>query len=286
MVALLSWYGGKTYLSRWILGFVPEHREYLELFGGGAALLFAKWPSPLETYNDIDSGLCNLFRVLRDERKWREFRRLCEWTLYSREEYEHQKRHWQEAETDVERAYGFFVVARSCFSGDMSGGWRYERRGNSSQAHAWASVVEEMEWFHRRLRFVQVENLDWRDALARYDVGPSALIYADPPYVQELRGKNRYRYEIGDEGHGELVERLLSCRSMVILSGYHHPVYEPLLAAGWKRYDRRVTCFSKKVEAGEERSEEGGYKRVESLYLNPLAQRARRGYPLLSEEGG
>jgi len=73
---------------------------------------------------------------------------------------------------------------------------------------------------------------------------------------------------------------------MVILSGYHHPVYEPLLAAGWKRYDRQVTCFSKKVEAGEERSEEGGYKRVESLYLNPLAQRARRGYPLLSEEGG
>jgi hypothetical protein len=47
----LSYYGGKQQLARTILGLVPEHRLYCEPFLGGAAVFFAKKPSPCEVIN-------------------------------------------------------------------------------------------------------------------------------------------------------------------------------------------------------------------------------------------
>jgi DNA adenine methylase len=41
------------------------HQVYCEVFGGSGALLFAKPPSPLEVFNDLNSGVVNFFQVLR-----------------------------------------------------------------------------------------------------------------------------------------------------------------------------------------------------------------------------
>lgn len=57
-----------------------KHQEYVEVFGGGASLLFAKTPSPLEVYNDLDQGLVNFFRVLRDPETFERFRHAVEAT--------------------------------------------------------------------------------------------------------------------------------------------------------------------------------------------------------------
>ena len=62
----LKWYGGKHYLASWIISHFPEHRIYLEPFGGGASVLLNKPPVEVETYNDIDLRLTRFFRVLRD----------------------------------------------------------------------------------------------------------------------------------------------------------------------------------------------------------------------------
>lgn len=40
-----------------LLPLIPPHKIYVEPFGGGASLLFAKEPSPVEVYNDIDSAV-------------------------------------------------------------------------------------------------------------------------------------------------------------------------------------------------------------------------------------
>jgi len=50
-------------------------------------MLFAKPPSPVEVYNDLDSGLVNFFRVLRDPDKFEEFHRKVSLTPYAREEF-------------------------------------------------------------------------------------------------------------------------------------------------------------------------------------------------------
>jgi len=61
----VKWYGGKRYLAPKIIGFFPQHRVYLEPFGGGASVLLNKEPVDVETYNDLDFRITRLFRVLR-----------------------------------------------------------------------------------------------------------------------------------------------------------------------------------------------------------------------------
>ena len=58
--------GAKWQIAPWVLEHFPAHRVYVEPFGGGASLLLQKERVRTEIYNDMDSELANLFRVLRD----------------------------------------------------------------------------------------------------------------------------------------------------------------------------------------------------------------------------
>src|SRR6185369_3224539 len=78
-------YGGKHYMLKHLLKLIPPHKTYVEAFGGGGSLLFAKDPSPVEVYNDIDGNLVNFFRVLQNDTTFQEFYKLCICTPYSRE---------------------------------------------------------------------------------------------------------------------------------------------------------------------------------------------------------
>ena len=61
-----GWYGGKFSHLDWLLPLLPKTTHYCEPYGGSAAVLLNRDPSPVETYNDIDGDLVNFFRVLRD----------------------------------------------------------------------------------------------------------------------------------------------------------------------------------------------------------------------------
>jgi len=50
--APFQFWGGKQYLVDQLVELIPPHRIYVEVFGGAAALLFAKQPSELEIYNE------------------------------------------------------------------------------------------------------------------------------------------------------------------------------------------------------------------------------------------
>lgn len=48
---------------------MPDHETYLEPFFGSGAVLFTKSRSNLETVNDIDGEVVNLFQVIRADQK-------------------------------------------------------------------------------------------------------------------------------------------------------------------------------------------------------------------------
>jgi DNA adenine methylase len=261
-----------------LLRLIPPHRIYVEVFGGGASLLFAKEPSPVEVYNDIDSDLVNFFRVLRDEEKFQRFYRLVCLTPYSREEYLLCKQTFKDCQDDVERAYRFFVAARMAFSGcaGCSAGWSHDvtasARGMAQACSKWLSAVEELPEFHARIMRVQIEHCDFRQIIPAYDT-PETFFYCDPPYVPETR-RWRYAYQHGMtlDDHKDLVNLLLGVRGKVMLSGYWHEVYEPLERAGWKRIDIPTTCsavgrtrYTKVLGKG---SAQRLQPRVESVWLN------------------
>ena len=66
---LLRYYGAKWMLAPWIISYMPQHRVYVEPYGGGGAVLLRKSRVHEEIYNDLDSDIVNLFRVTRDNGK-------------------------------------------------------------------------------------------------------------------------------------------------------------------------------------------------------------------------
>jgi len=67
MNALIKYPGSKWSLSDWIINFFPEHHSYLEPFFGSGAILFNKSRSNIETVNDLDGNVVNLFEWIRKD---------------------------------------------------------------------------------------------------------------------------------------------------------------------------------------------------------------------------
>jgi len=265
-----------------LLPLIPPHKIWVEVFGGGMSLTFAKEPSPVEVYNDLDGGLVNFWRVVRDPERFARFYHLVTLTPYSREEYNFCRKTWQECEDEVERAYRWFVVARMSFSGAFARSWGFgvtvSHRGMAGTASKWLSTLEALPLVHERTMQLQVENLDFRKLIPAYDT-PETCFYVDPPYVPDTRRElGTYACEMAIDDHRELVDLLLGVKGMVILSGYKHEVYAPLEGAGWKRVDFETACHA----TGRTRftgvqgngSAFAMSPRVESVWLNPQAQSA------------
>ncbi len=58
--APFAWIGGKSKLAPEIVARFPEHKRYIEVFGGALNVFYAKEPSKVEVVNDINGDLVNL----------------------------------------------------------------------------------------------------------------------------------------------------------------------------------------------------------------------------------
>ena len=102
MRAIFRYPGSKWSIADWIISHFPENYEkmvYLDPFVGSGAVFFNKKPGAVETINDLDSNIVNLFRVLRDDPD--ELRRVLQLTPYSREEYDLS---FEECDEPIEKA--------------------------------------------------------------------------------------------------------------------------------------------------------------------------------------
>jgi DNA adenine methylase len=73
-----------------------------------------------------------------------------------------------------------------------------------------------------------------------YAAAGRVLVYADPPYVHSTRlSQKRYRHELTDGQHVELLDRLRKIPAAVILSGYPSKLYDSLLS-DWKTCEFQV----------------------------------------------
>ena len=226
---------------------LPRCHTYVEPFGGGASMLFAREPSPIEVYNDLDSGLVGFFRVLADPAQFEAFHRRVGLLPCAREIYEEYMATWAEQTDPVERAARWFVVARQSFGGRFNAGWRSavtsSRCGMAKTCSTWLSCLAGLPDVHARLARVQIEHADYRVIFDRYDT-PDTLFYVDPPYAHGTRSAVKYAHELTDADHDDLVDLLLSRRGMVALSAYETDLYAPLADAGWHRREWQTACYA------------------------------------------
>lgn len=248
--------GGKWKLAEWIISFFPPHDHYVEPFCGGASVLFRKYPSGIETINDLNSDVVNFFRVLRERPD--ALIAALELTPYAREEME--LACYGEASSDpVEQARRFAVRAAMSRGGYQGGrtGWRYitNSHGRSSRVVREWNDLSRFAFAVNRLRNVQIEHDDALAVIRRFDT-PKTLFYVDPPYVLSSRSERRTRYEcdMDDHGHRALADVLRDVQGAVVLSGYASALYDELYA-GWTRFDHTV-------------STNGNDTAVESVWVN------------------
>ncbi len=67
MRAVLKYPGSKWSIADWIISYFPEHHSYLEPFFGSGAVLFCKPRSNIETVNDLDGNVVNLFEWIKKD---------------------------------------------------------------------------------------------------------------------------------------------------------------------------------------------------------------------------
>lgn len=177
----LQYIGGKSKLAPKIIGMIPEHTTYCEIFAGAAWVFFGKEPSRYEIINDLDSDLITFYRVLQNHLE--EFLRQFKWMLASREWWSDWNRQ-QEAGglTDIQRAARYYYIQRLSWGGKVKGR-TFGASLNSPPRINLLRIEEEMSAIYLRLARVTIENLPWDDAVRRYD-SPETFFFLDPPYFK------------------------------------------------------------------------------------------------------
>jgi DNA adenine methylase len=236
---LTKYYGGKFSMIEFLLQFIPEHTTYVEVFGGSGALLFAKPPSPVEVFNDIDSSIVNFFRVLKNKEKFEEFYRRLILTPYSREEFYYSRDTIDEGD-EIDRAVKLFILVKQSYAGNCQD-WSFSvltsARGMASSVSKYLHSIEELPKVIDRLIRVQIENYDYKKIFEIYD-SENTFFYCDPPYVIEARNKTDkvYKFEFTNQNHEEFIDEVLKLKGMVLISGYEHPIYERLENNGFTKF--------------------------------------------------
>jgi DNA adenine methylase len=235
---------------------------YVEPFGGSAAMLLALEPAKIEVYNDADERLADFFRALADDEALAKMKRYGETFPKSRAIYDEMKRDWIKSPDLAKRGFATFYVQSFSFGGKPFDSFGTEKNERPGLVAAYQGRVAALDAFAERFRFVNIERIDWRQCVAKYD-SDQAFFYVDPPYCGKQKGC--YRRDLPLVDHAELVETLLSVRGGCALSCYSNDVYAPLERAGWKRYDFEASSSVKRStdNIGEQR------RRVETLLVKP-----------------
>lgn len=253
MKSILRYPGSKWNLANRIVSMIPEHKSYLEPFFGSGAVLFTKQQSPIETINDLDDNIVNLFTVIRTRPE--ELKRIIELTPYARAEYDAAFK--IKTDDPVEKArlflikslqsHGFRVIDKSGWKNDVQG---REKSYCVKHFNELPSIINEITC---RLKQVQIEHMDAVKLIKRFNYD-NVFIYLDPPYVLNTRTRKQYNHEMTDEDHIHLLETIMDSKAKIMISGYQSELYDSYLKK-WYRSEYAATA-------------EQGLKRTEVIWTN------------------
>ncbi len=207
--SLIPWVGGKQALCRAIISRFPadiRERTYVEVFGGGASVLLNKERSVKEVYNDFNSNLVNLFRMVREHPK--ELQARLRYRLNSREDFDAVKARLARGHyiDPILWAADFYQLIRQSYGG---GGTSFG--GNPRSMWASFPLIDAVA---ERFQYVVVEHMSY-DRLIKTHDGEGTIFYLDPPYVLT---EDYYGNLFGFPDHMLLAEILLGTTAPWLLS--------------------------------------------------------------------
>jgi len=251
-------HGGKYYLSNWIIEHFPknyEEMDYVEPFAGAISVLLNKDKSPLEAINDLNLGIVQILRALRDEPE--DFIGKLRRKRYTDRVFNSALRRKNGPFEDyIDHAVNEFVLRRMSRGGlKKAFAWsNRERGGQPGDVNAWKTIIKELPLIAKRMKDVHIFNKPAVEVIKPFSE-ENVLCYCDPPYVPNTRtSPNVYDMEMTIEAHIELAEALNQHRGKVILSGYLDPLYKRLYA-NWRYARKRMPNHSSQSKKKKPRTE-------------------------------
>lgn len=257
--AILKYPGSKWKIAKWIIDHFPEGYEnmtYLEPFLGSGSVFFTKERSRIETINDLDDSVVNLFKIVRDRPE--ELAYQISMTPWSRKEYTDS---YIPVDDELERARRFLVrtwMAIGAKTSDITG-WRNNISAENRTIQGFHNTLPERiiktcdRLKHTKKSVVQIENQDVFKLIERYN-RTDVLMYLDPPYVMKTRHGRIYKHEFTDNDHIKLLELCNRSKAKIVISGYDSELYDCYLS-DWHKDTIIADC-------------ESGQKRTEVLWMN------------------
>ena len=238
---ILKYSGSKWNIARHLVELIPLHHSYVEPYFGSGAVLFSKPPSRIETINDLDSDVVNLFRCIQEDPE--HLARLVMTTPYSREAYDTSfmtapLTGIPSGDDRFHKACRFLARMWQAYGSRSDGyrsGWRYDAacRERMYALWEWYALPEWIVEVAERLRKVQIEHRPALEVIRRFD-NPDVFMYLDPPYLLGTRNRKQYRHEMDDSDHEELLEAVGKSHAKIMISGYESDMYNRYLP-GWRK---------------------------------------------------
>lgn len=226
--------------------------------------MFNKSRSPIETVNDLDGYVTNLFSWIRDDPE--QLARMVYWIPYARDSYDRAIAICKDELHVTDKARSLVCAAAFCAKTMMGYGFRtnesrvgfkrdIQGREAAYAANGWKNLPDKIMNAAERLRGIQIENRPAVQLIREFHF-QNVLVYADPPYVLSARSCSRamYKHEMTDNDHDELLNVLRRHPGPVILSGYDSPMYDSQLS-DWHREEIKTR-------------DQVGNKKKEVLWMN------------------
>lgn len=239
---LFRYPGSKWRLMADAIRLMPPHRHFVSVFGGSASDLLRKPKSRLETFNDLDGGVHNMFTVLQAPALLRRLKQRIKATPAScQKQYEEALAVLKTAESNpTDKAWAFLLVS---FQGFCSSSptiqskkqWRFAVKPHST-SKSWLSLPETLSMTSRRFQQVQVTQWPWEKVIKTFD-SPASLFFLDPPYLPHSTDRRSYyAHNMKPDEHERLLVAIQRVKGLVMLCGYDNPLYSRYLRR-WRAVD-------------------------------------------------
>lgn len=279
---MISYLGGKSRISSWIIPFIPKDIEtYVEPFSGQFWVYFKmilnQYPN-LKTvvYNDFNQLNANLYKCVKDyDKLYNEMLRYPYQKMgedIDPSEYENifnvcQKEVFDPSfvvsnEADFDVAVKYLYVLCHIFSGGKPGKSKfiYYHGKYRDKCLVFMDKLKKQEWKDHFDRITNIENKDFCEIIQKYD-NENAYFYIDPPYFSTEHYYSNH--EFGKDDHKRLVDCLKNIKGRFALSYYDFPGLSEWFPKDQYRWESKE--FAKAASASKDKKQNKG---TELLIMN------------------
>jgi len=174
--------GGKFYISKQLIKYIPKHKIYIEPFIGAGAVLFRKpYISEIEIINDIDKDMIDFYNSIKetDNDKVQQFNL----DNITREQYyEIKKTEYTEPEDIL---FKQIVLWKWSYAGSRASYCRSIRKGISPKNIA-ITFKKDFLKIQERIKDIIIYNKDFKEIILNND-NEDVFMYIDPPYSKMMK---------------------------------------------------------------------------------------------------